>query len=132
MRYSEVIEGYPLVAMCEIYHNEYAYALYDTKAKEGDRVTVTGKCSNVYPKITKIMKADEYDGAYDITACVVGIIDTSAYDSWAEKAEKLEEIRAKMEERKVAIERRKTDEVYASMDDEYKKLLDELKAVENM
>lgn len=124
MKYYELVEGYPLVAKCDIKGRDYSYALYDTNAKIGDMVMVTGACHSTPLEITDILKVEDADTSY-VTECVVGIVDTSAYDKFAKNKEKIDKLRAKMEERKRIIEARKNDDFYAAQDDEYKNLLAE-------
>lgn len=123
------IEDYPLVARVDVCGREYSYALFDKNAEVGNMVLVSGRCSNMLLEIVEIVDVEdvaEKDLDY-ITECVIGIVNTSAYDKRVEEAERISELRRQMDARKRDIERRKNDDYYAEIDPEYKKMLEEFR-----
>ena len=90
------LEGYYAVAAIKqgYYNKFYYYGIYNDGYvyKEGDKVVVSGGCSETYYTIDEILTIDEAKERFrgTITAEIICKIDTSAYDKRVEERNKVE------------------------------------------
>lgn len=119
------LEGFSKVAVikwgyCTLYH----FAIYDdgNDYKVGDMVALSNNNPNA--KIDEIISVEESRGRYkgNITAEVIGKIDTSAYEKRVAQRKEKEELKKKLDKRKKEIQK-KLDEYYASKDNVYAEML---------
>lgn len=121
------LEGYSKVAVINFGgYIDYHYAIYEDGVdyKEGDTV-VTSTNNYTIAKIKEIISAEEAIKRTNknITAEVIGKVDTDAYDKRVEQRKEKEKLKKEMDKRKKEIQKKLDDEYYASKDEEYAEML---------
>lgn len=104
---------------------KYHFALYDDGVdyNVGDMVVLSN--GSTPAKIAEIISAEEAKERYksNITAEVIGKVDTSAYDERIAKRKEKERLKKELDKRKKEIQKRLDDEYYASKDETYAEML---------
>ena len=121
------LEGFSRVAVVNYgggYHN-YHFAIYDDGIdyQVGDMVVVSGGSTLV--KIQEIIDVEEANTRFDknITAEVIGKVDTTAYDKRIAQREEKERLKQAINRKKQEIRNKLTDEFLASKDPEFAEML---------
>lgn len=120
------LEGYSKVAVVNYggYYN-YHFAIYDdgTDYQVGDMVVLSN--GSAPAKIKEIIDVGEAAKRYskNITAEVIGRVDTTAYDKRVERRKAKEELKQELNKRKQEIQKKLDDEYYASKDETYAEML---------
>lgn len=118
------LEGYSKVAVVNFggYSKDYQFAIYDdgNDYQVGDFVALSNNNPNA--RIKEIIEVSENYGR-NITAEVIGKVDTTAYDKRVEQRKEKEKLKKEMDRRKKKIQKRLDDEYYASKDEEYAEML---------
>lgn len=121
------LEGFSKVAVVDFggYSKNYHFAIYEdgNDYKVGDFVVLSNNNPNA--RIKEIIEIDEASENYgrNITAEVIGKVDTSAYDKRVEQRKEKEKLKKEMDKRKKEIQKKLDDEYYASKDEEYAEML---------
>lgn len=136
------LEEYYAVARIKqgYYNKSYYYRIYNDGYvyKEGDKVVVSGGCSEAYYTIDEILTIDEVKERFrgTITAEIICKIDTSAYDKRVEERNKVEKrkkeaakIKKQMDKMIAKMDQTKRYEMYASDNPE---LAEKLKAYKEL
>jgi len=130
------LEGYNLVAVIENGNDfsgrkDYHYALYDETIKAGDTVIVTGASSGEILTVKKVISAEAAKNimSKNITAEVIGCVETHDYRMRVENRKRAEQIKKNLSTKKKEIEARKDDDYYADIDAEYAVMLKELRSL---
>lgn len=128
------------------YHKDYAFALYDTEFKDCkiDSLVVVNPVNvnkRVLARVNKICKIEDYNGK-TITAQIVAVVNTSAYEHRIKEEKRLKEINEKRaaieKEIQREIAKRKSIEYYEKIAKEYcdnpklTELVNELKSLCNL
>lgn len=121
------LEGYSKVVVVKYGSCEYHFALYDdgNEYNTGDTVVFSGHSEPA--KIEEIISVEEAETRFkgNITAEVIGKVDTTAYEKRVEQRREKEKLKKEMDKRKKEIKARLDDEYYASQDEVYAKMLKE-------
>lgn len=123
------LTGYKEVAVVDQGYNKYHFAIYDDtmKYQAGDRAIVSG--SDHIHTIAEIITPEEAARRFkgNITAEVIGKIDTSAYEERVAKRKAAEELKKSMD--KVIKEMQEVDkyEMYAKQNSALKDMLNKYK-----
>ena len=120
------LEGFERVAVvnyggCCKYH----FALYDDGVDYniGDMVVLSeGSTPGIISEIISVELAKEIHKK-NITAEVIGKVDTTAYDERVAKRKEKEKLKKELEKRKKEIQKKLDDEYYASKDEIYAEML---------
>lgn len=120
------LEGFSKVAVIKFGGNyPYHFAIYDdgNDYKVGDKVLVSG--NSPIAKIDEIISVEEANviSSKNITAEVIGRVDTSAYDKRVEQRKEKEKLKKEMDKRKKELQKKLDDEYYASKDETYAEML---------
>ena len=120
------LEGFSKVAVIKFGGNyPYHFAIYDdgTDYQVGDYVVVSANSPNA--KIDEIISVEEAAkrSSKNITAEVIGRVDTSSYDKRVEQRKEKEKLKKELDKRKKEIQKKLDDEYYASKDRTYAELL---------
>ena len=120
------LEGFSKVAVIKFGGNyPYHFAIYDdgNDYKVGDKILVSG--NSPIAKIDEIISVEEANviSSKNITAEVIGRVDTSAYDKRVEQRKEKEKLKKEMDKRKKELQKKLDDEYYASKDETYAEML---------
>ena len=126
------LTGYKQVAAIKQGYSTYYYAIYDDGRKyyPGDNVIVSGAASGTVHTISEIIDAEEASirmGKKNITAEVIGYVDTSAYDNRVAKRKEAEELKKKMDHIIKEMDENNKYEMYAERNPELKEMLETYK-----
>ena len=126
------LTGYKEVAVVDQGYNKYHFAIYDDtmKYQAGSKVIVSG--SDTIHTISDIITVEEASRRFkgNITAEVITVVDTSAYDKRVAKRKAAEDLKKSMD--KAIKEMQEVDkyEMYADKNPELKKMLDAYKELD--
>ena len=121
------LDGFTKVAVIKFggYNTLYYFAIYDdgNDYEIDDTVALSNGSPNA--KISEIISAEEASTRYknNITAEVIGRIDTSAYEKRVKHRKEKEELKKELDKRKKVIQKKLDDEYYASKDEAYAEML---------
>ena len=120
------LEGFSKVAVIKFGGNyPYYFAIYDDGVdyKVGDMVVVSN--GSTPAKIKEIIDVNEATSRFnkDITAEIIGRVDTTAYDKRVEQRKEKEKLKKELDKRKKEIQKKLDDEYYASKDETYAEML---------
>ena len=120
------LEGFSKVAIIKFGGNyPYHFAIYDDGVdyQVGDMVVLTG--NSELAKIDEIIDVMEANIRCNknITAEVIGRVDTAAYDKRVEQRKEKEKLKKEMDKRKKELQKKLDDEYYASKDETYAEML---------
>lgn len=119
------LEGFSRVAVVKYGYYPYYFAIYDDGVdyRVGDLIVLSG--TSTPAKITEILSMEEASARFtkNITAEVIGKVDTTAYDKRVEQRKKKENLKKKLDERKKEIQKKMDDEYYANKDSVYAEML---------
>lgn len=121
------LEGFSKVAVVNYGgYSDYHYAVYEdgTDYQVGDTV-VTSTNGYAVAKIKEIISLEEATKKFnkDITAEIIGRVDTTAYDKRVEQRKEKEKLKKEMDKRKKELQKKLDDEYYASKDESYAEML---------
>ena len=121
------LEGFSMVAVVNYGgYSDYHYAVYEdgTDYQVGDTV-VTSTNGHTVAKIKEIISLEEATKKFnkDITAEIIGRVDTTAYDKRVEQRKEKEKLKKEMDKRKKELQKKLDDEYYASKDETYAEML---------
>ena len=121
------LEGFSKVAVVNYGgYSDYHYAVYEdgTDYQVGDTV-VTSTNGHTVAKIKEIISLEEATKKFnkDITAEIIGRVDTTAYDKRVEQRKEKEKLKKELDKRKKEIQKKLDDEYYASKDETYAEML---------
>lgn len=126
------LTGYKQVAAIKMGGSVYYYAIFDDGRVycPGDKVIVSGAASGTVHIISEIIDAEEATnrmGKKNITAEVIGYVDTSAYDNRVAKRKDAEELKKKMDHIIKEMDENNKYEMYAERNPELKEMLETYK-----
>lgn len=126
------LTGYKQVAVIKMGGSVYYYAIFDDGRVycPGDKVIVSGAASGTVHIISEIIDAEEATnrmGKKNITAEVIGYVDTSAYEERVAKRKEAEELKKKMDQVIKQMEENNKYEMYAEKNPELKEMLNAYK-----
>ena len=126
------LTGYKQVAAIKQNYGTYYYAIYDDGRKycPGDKVIVSGVANRTVHTISEVIDAEEATnrmGKKNITAEVIGYVDTSAYDNRVAKRKEAAELKKKMDQVIKQMDESNKYEMYAERNPELKAMLDTYK-----
>lgn len=126
------LTGYKQVAAIKMGGSIYYYAIFDDGRVyfPGDKVVVSGAASGTVHTISEIIDAEEASirmGKKNITAEVIGYVDTSAYDNRVAKRKEAEELKKKMDHIIKEMDENNKYEMYAERNPELKEMLETYK-----
>ena len=121
------LEGFSKVAVVNYGgYSDYHYAVYDDGVdyQVGDTV-VTSTNDYTVAKIKEIVNLEEATKRFNknITAEIIGRVDTTAYDKRVEQRKEKEKLKKEMDKRKKELQKKLDDEYYASKDETYAEML---------
>ena len=121
------LEGFSKVAVVNYGgYSDYHYAVYDDGVdyRVGDTV-VTSTNGYTVAKIKEIVSLEEATKRFNknITAEIIGRVDTIAYDKRVEQRKEKEKLKKEMDKRKKELQKKLDDEYYASKDETYAEML---------
>lgn len=121
------LEGFLKVAVVNYGgYSDYHYAVYDDGVdyQVGDTV-VTSTNGYTVAKIKEIVSLEEATKRFNknITAEIIGRVDTTAYDKRVEQRKEKEKLKKEMDKRKKELQKKLDDEYYASKDETYAEML---------
>lgn len=121
------LEGFSKVAVINYGgYSDYHYAVYEdgTDYQVGDTV-VTSTNGYTVAKIKEIVSLEEATKRFNknITAEIIGRVDTTAYDKRVGQRKEKEKLKKEMDKRKKEIQKKLDDEYYASKDETYAEML---------
>ena len=121
------LEGFSKVAVVNYGgYSDYHYAVYDDGVDYhiGDTI-VTSTNGYTVAKIKEIVSLEEATKRFNknITAEIIGRVDTTAYDKRVEQRKEKEKLKKEMDKRKKEIQKKLDDEYYASKDETYAEML---------
>ena len=120
------LEGFSKVAVIKFGGNyPYHFAIYDDGMdyQVGDMVAFSN--GSTPQRIKEIISISEANSRFskNITAEVIGKVDTTAYDKRVEQRKEKEKLKKELDKRKKEIQARLDDEYYASKDETYAEML---------
>lgn len=119
------LEGYSRVVVIKYGRCSYHFALYDDEIEYnvGETVVVSG--NSLPAKIEEIISVEEAATRFkgNVTAEVIGKVDTTAYDKRVEQRKEKEKLKKELDKRKKEIKARLDDEYYASQDEIFAEML---------
>ena len=120
------LEGVSKVAVVKFSGNcPYHFAIYDDGVdyQVGDMVVVSN--GSTPAKIKEIIDVNETATRFNknITAEIIGRVDTTAYDKRVEQRKEKEKLKKEMDKRKKELQKKLDDEYYASKDETYAEML---------
>ena len=120
------LEGFSKVAVIKFGSSfSYYFAIYDDGIdyQVGDYVVLSGTSQNA--KIDEIISVEEATNRTNknITAEVIGRVDTTAYEKRVEQRKEKEKLKKELDKRKKEIQKKLDDEYYASKDETYAEML---------
>lgn len=126
------LTGYKQVAAIKQGCSIYYYAIFDDGRVyfPGDKVIVSGVASGTVHTISEIIDVEEASirmGKKNITAEVIGYVDTSAYDNRVAKRKEAEELKKKMDHIIKEMDENNKYEMYAERNPELKEMLETYK-----
>lgn len=126
------LTGYKQVAAIKQGCSIYYYAIFDDGRVyfPGDKVIVSGAASGTVHTISEIIDVEEASirmGKKNITAEVIGYVDTSAYDNRVAKRKEAEELKKKMDHIIKEMDENNKYEMYAERNPELKEMLETYK-----
>lgn len=121
------LEGFSKVAVVNYGgYSDYHYAVYDDGVdyQVGDTVVISTNGHTV-AKIKEIISLEEATKKFnkDITAEIIGRVDTTAYNKRVEQRKEKEKLKKELDKRKKEIQKKLDDEYYASKDETYAEML---------
>ena len=121
------LEGFSKVAVVNYGgYRDYHYAVYEdgTDYQIGDTI-VTSTNGYTVAKIKEIISLEEATKKFNknITAEIIGRVDTTAYDKRVEQRKEKEKLKKEMDKRKKELQKKLDDEYYASKDETYAEML---------
>ena len=121
------LEGFSKVAVVNYGgYSDYHYAVYEDGVdyQVGDTV-VTSTNGYTVAKIKEIVSLEEATKRFNknITAEIIGRVDTTAYDKRVEQRKEKEKLKKEMDKRKKELQKKLDDEYYASKDETYAEML---------
>lgn len=126
------LTGYKQVAAIKQGCSIYYYAIFDDGRAyfPGDKVIVSGAASGTVHTISEIIDVEEASirmRKKNITAEVIGYVDTSAYDNRVAKRKEAEELKKKMDHIIKEMDENNKYEMYAERNPELKEMLETYK-----
>ena len=125
------LERYNKVAVVKYGCTPYFFAIYDDENdyKAGDLCVFSGNSTPA--RLEEVISVEEASKrtSKNITAEVIGKVDTTAYDKRVESRKEKEKLKKEMEKRKKEIKDKLDDEYYAKQDDLYAALLIKYKSL---
>lgn len=123
------LTGYKQVAAIKVGGSICYYAIFDDGRAycPGDKVIVSGAASGTVHTISEVIDAEEAAnrmGKKNITAEVIGYVDTSAYDNRVAKRKEAEELKKKMNHIIKEMDENNKYEMYAERNPELKEMLE--------
>ena len=120
------LEGFSKVAVVNFGgYTDYHFAIYDDGVdyQVGDMVAFSN--GSTPQRIKEIISISEANIRFskNITAEVIGKVDTTAYDKRVEQRKEKEKLKKELDKRKKEIQKKLDDEYYASKDETYAELL---------
>lgn len=121
------LEGFSKVAVINYggYSGDYYFAIYDDGIdyQVGDLVALSNNFTAT--KIKEIINLEEAIKRFskNITAEIIGRVDTTAYDKRVKQREEKEKLKKEMDKRKKEIQKKLDDEYFASKDETYAEML---------
>ena len=119
------LERYNKVAVVKYGCTPYFFAIYDDENdyKAGDLCVFSGNSTPA--RLEEVISVEEASKrtSKNITAEVIGKVDTTAYDKRVELRKEKEKLKKEMEKRKKEIQKKLDDEYYASKDEIYAEML---------
>ena len=120
------LEGFSRVAVVNFSgYTDYHFAIYDDGIdyQVGDMVAFSN--GSTPQRIKEIISIGEANIRFskNITAEVIGKVDTTAYDKRVEQRKEKEKLKKELDKRKKEIQKKLDDEYYASKDETYAELL---------
>ena len=120
------LEGFSKVAVVNFGgYTDYHFAIYDDGVdyQVGDMVAFSN--GSTPRRIKEIISISEANIRFskNITAEVIGKVDTTAYDKRVEQRKEKEKLKKELDKRKKEIQKKLDDEYYASKDETYAELL---------
>jgi hypothetical protein len=124
------LTGYYEVAETNQGCGRYYYAIYKDQNhyKVGDKILVSGACSNVLT-ITAVLTPEEVEGKVNITAEVICKVDTKAYEKRVEERRRKMKLKKELDKRLKEIVNEGKYEWAAEKDPEFAKMLEEYKKI---
>lgn len=121
------LTGFTKVAVIEICRSDYYYALYDNNINIGDKVIVSGRCSNSILEVKNILTLEETKEKFNkaITEEVMCKVDLTAYNTRVENRKKAEDLRKKMDQKIAEMDEINKYVMYAERNPELAKMLEE-------
>ncbi|WP_143452704.1 hypothetical protein [Konateibacter massiliensis] len=123
------LTGFKAVAVVNQGYKNYHFAIYEdnTEYQVGDRIIVSG--SETIHTITEIITPEEAEQRYkgNITAEVIGKVDTSAYEERVAKRKEAEELKKSMDRAIREMDEVNKYEMYANQNPILKEMLDKYK-----
>lgn len=121
------LEGFSKVAVVNYGgYSNYHYAVYEDGIdyQVGDTV-VTSTNGYTVAKIKEIVSLEEATKRFNknITAEIIGRVDTTAYDKRVEQRKEKDKLKKEMGKRKKELQKKLDDEYYASKDEAYAEML---------
>ena len=120
------LEGFSRVAVINFSgYTDYHFAIYDDGVdyQVGDMVAFSN--GSTPQRIKEIISIGEANARFskNITAEVIGKVDTTAYDKRVEQRKEKEKLKKELDKRKKEIQKKLDDEYYDSKDETYAELL---------
>ena len=108
----------------------YYYAIYKDQNhyKVGDKILVSGACSNVLT-ITAVLTPEEVEGKVNITAEVICKVDTEAYEKRVEERKKKAQLKKELDKKLKEIVDENKYVWAAEKNPEFAKMLEEYKKI---
>lgn len=125
------LEGYTKVAVVKYGCCQYHFAIYDDgfDYNVGDMVVLSnGSNPTVINEIISVEEAERRFGK-NITAEVIGKVDTSAYDKRVKQRKEKEKLKKQLDKLKKEIQKKLDNEYYASKDESFAELLREYESL---
>ena len=120
------LEGFSKVAVINYGgYSDFHFAIYEDGVdyQVGDIVVVSN--GSELAKIKEIINLEEATKRFNknITAEIIGRVDTTAYNKRVEQRKEKEKLKKEMDKRKKEIQKKLDDEYYASKDETYAEML---------
>lgn len=120
------LEGFSRVAVVNFSgYTDYHFAIYDDGVdyQVGDMVAFSN--GSTPQRIKEVISVGEANARFskNITAEVIGKVDTTAYDKRVEQRKEKDRLKKELDKRKKEIQKKLDDEYYASKDETYAELL---------
>lgn len=119
------LEGFQKVAVVKYGYTTYFFAIFDdgNDYKVGDMCLFSG--NSIPAKLADVISIEEAreKTSRNITAEVIGKVDTTAYEKRVEQRKEKEKLKKELDKRKKEIQKKLDDEYYASKDETYAEML---------